>query len=175
MATTSTTTISDLNFYSTNIQTSIFPMNPKFLKIPNFPKNLKFPQQSQFLQHSSQEPQQADEGPSSQKGRQKSKAKKPCEHKIESALWTQTKERLLAECFIQVSKDPKVGSDQNNETFWYMILDIYNERAVETGLKYHNKNMLTGKWMSMNREVIIALRYNQVLSGENDEDLLTRV
>ncbi|GJZ89546.1 hypothetical protein Tco_0661328 [Tanacetum coccineum] len=32
-------------------------------------------------------------------------------------FWSQDEELLLAECFIQISEDPRVGSDQKNDTF----------------------------------------------------------
>ena len=84
----------------------------------------------------------------------------------------------MAECYIQISEDPIVGNNQQNDTFWYKVLDEYNEQAKRKGLKERNKNMLTGKWTTMNREVG---KFNSVfeqtlrLSGENDEDLMTRV
>nr|GEW03426.1 methylesterase 10-like [Tanacetum cinerariifolium] len=74
--------------------------------------------------------------------------------------------------------DPKNGSDQARETFWYQILGIYNTRAEELGFKKRNKNILTGKWTPVNKDVgKFNAIYDQTttLSGENDDNLYTRV
>ncbi|GJY02891.1 hypothetical protein Tco_0361043 [Tanacetum coccineum] len=86
--------------------------------------------------------------------------------------WTQDEELLLAECFIQVSEDPKTGCDQKRDTFWYKIQNVYNTEAKKKGFTERTKNMLTGKWTPMNASV---LKFNQlgcrnrVHSGENDD------
>ncbi|GKB82063.1 hypothetical protein Tco_0948958, partial [Tanacetum coccineum] len=69
------------------------------------------------------------------------------------SLWTDGEELLLAETYIQVSEDPKEGADQQRDTFWYKVMDVYNKEAKR--LKYPNrsKNMITGKWTPMNRDV----------------------
>ncbi|GKB46246.1 hypothetical protein Tco_0896999 [Tanacetum coccineum] len=88
-------------------------------------------------------------------------------------LWSQGKELLLAECFTQISEDPKTGSDKKNDVFWYKILDVYNEEAKKNNYPPRTKNMLTGKWTPMNRDV---QEFNSLvletsgMSGENDED-----
>nr|GEU77182.1 zinc finger, CCHC-type [Tanacetum cinerariifolium] len=51
--------------------------------------------------------------------------------------------------------DPKTGCDQQKDTFWYKILDVYNIEAKKRKFVERSKNMLTGK--------------------ENDEDWMTRV
>ncbi|GKC86359.1 hypothetical protein Tco_1142076 [Tanacetum coccineum] len=104
--------------------------------------------------------------------------KHPKEPKTDRAFWSQEEEKLLAKCFIEISEDPKNGSDQARDTFWYKILTIYNQQADELGFKTRNKNMLTGKWTPMNRDVQkFNAIYNQteLLSGENEENLYTRV
>ncbi|GJT16106.1 hypothetical protein Tco_0874812 [Tanacetum coccineum] len=69
--------------------------------------------------------------------------------------WTQAKELLFEESFIQISEDPKTG--------------CFQERT---------KNMLTGKWTPMNAAV---MKFNQLYeetlahSGENDENHMARV
>lgn len=84
----------------------------------------------------------------------------------------------MAECFIQVSDDPNVGVDQNKDTFWYRVLEIYNIEAEKKKFVKRTKNMLTGKWTPLNRDV---KKFNdlvdetQALSDENDEDLMSRV
>ncbi|GJZ33937.1 hypothetical protein Tco_0579373 [Tanacetum coccineum] len=60
-------------------------------------------------------------------------------------VWTQDEELILAESFIQISKDPKVGCYQQKDTFWYKILDVYNTEAKRRGFIERTKNMLTGK------------------------------
>ncbi|GJR09777.1 hypothetical protein Tco_0792429 [Tanacetum coccineum] len=93
-------------------------------------------------------------------------------------LWTQNEELLLAKSFIQISEDPKTGCDQQKDTFWYKILDVYNTEAKRRGFIERTKNMLTGKWTPMNASI---QKFNQLvaetlaLSGENDEDWITRV
>ncbi|GJR08014.1 hypothetical protein Tco_0790666 [Tanacetum coccineum] len=100
--------------------------------------------------------------------RLKAKAKKTKE--IESQVeikkrarnvWTQDEELLLAESFIQISEDPKIGCDQQKDTFWYKILDVYNTEAKRRGFIELTKNMLTGKWTPMNASV---QKFNQLVS-----------
>ncbi|GJT02335.1 hypothetical protein Tco_0823504 [Tanacetum coccineum] len=93
-------------------------------------------------------------------------------------FWSQEEELLLAECFIQISEDPRVGSDQKNDTFWYKIRDAYNEQAAKKGFTIRTKNMLTGKWTPMNRDVgkfNSLVNETKAMSGENDENLMTRI
>ncbi|GJT01780.1 hypothetical protein Tco_0822949 [Tanacetum coccineum] len=93
------------------------------------------------------------------------------------SLWTDGEELLLAETYIQVSEDPKKGADQQRDTFWYKVMDVYNKEAKR--LKYPNrsKNMITGKWTPMNRDVE---KFNTIvcetalMSGENDKISLER-
>ncbi|GKB17380.1 hypothetical protein Tco_0851303 [Tanacetum coccineum] len=104
--------------------------------------------------------------------------KQPKEPKTDWAFWSQEEKKLLAKCFIEISEDPKNESDQARDTFWYKILTIYNQQADELGFKTRNKNMLTGKWTPMNRDVQKFNEiYNQtaLLSGENEEKLYTQV
>ncbi|GJU21703.1 glutathione S-transferase T3-like protein [Tanacetum coccineum] len=92
--------------------------------------------------------------------------------------WTQAEELLLAKSFIQISEDPKIRCDQKLATFWYKILDVYNQEANKKGFQEHTKNMLTGKWTPMNAAV---MKFNQLYeetlahSGENDENHMARV
>ncbi|GJX36566.1 hypothetical protein Tco_0248123 [Tanacetum coccineum] len=86
----------------------------------------------------------------------------------------QTEERILAEGYIQVSKDPNVENDQNNDTFWYKVLSLYNEQAKRNNSKQRNNNMLTRKWTPMNREVgkfNSLVEQTNALSDEINEDL----
>ncbi|GJX36298.1 hypothetical protein Tco_0247855 [Tanacetum coccineum] len=92
--------------------------------------------------------------------------------------WTQVEELLLAECYIQVSEDPKTGCDQKRDTFWYKILNVSNKEANKKCFTERTKNMLMGKWTPMNTAV---LKFNQLVqetavhSGENDDDHMSRV
>ncbi|GJQ98851.1 hypothetical protein Tco_0521836 [Tanacetum coccineum] len=87
-------------------------------------------------------------------------------------------ELLLAECFIQVSENPKTGCDQKRDTFLYKIKNVYNKEAKKKGFTERTKNMLTGKWTPMNNAV---LKFNQLVqettvhSGKNDDDHMSRV
>nr|GEW17269.1 hypothetical protein [Tanacetum cinerariifolium] len=93
-------------------------------------------------------------------------------------LWTDEKELLLAECVIQIFEDPKTGCDQQKDTFWYKILDVYNTECKKRKFVERTKNMLAGKWTPINAAV---QNFNQLVtetlvhSGENDEDWMTRV
>ncbi|GJW55295.1 hypothetical protein Tco_0099380 [Tanacetum coccineum] len=93
------------------------------------------------------------------------------------SLWTDGEELLLAETYIQVSEDPKEGADQQRDTFWYKVMDVYNKEAKR--LKYPNrsKNMITGKWTPMNRDVgkfNTIVCETAIISGENDKDFMER-
>nr|GEY61377.1 hypothetical protein [Tanacetum cinerariifolium] len=65
---------------------------------------------------------------------------------------SQDEELLLAEYFIQISEDLKIGSDQKNDIFSYKILEVYNDQAGKRGFPICTKNLLTRKWSPMNRE-----------------------
>ncbi|GKA54462.1 hypothetical protein Tco_0753411 [Tanacetum coccineum] len=67
-------------------------------------------------------------------------------------VWSQDEELILAESFIQISEDPKTGCDQQKDSFWYKILDVYNVEAKKRGFIERTKNI-----------------------GENDQDWTTRV
>ena len=117
------------------------------------------------------------------KRKTKSKTKKSGKEKEETEpsrariFWTQDEEYLLEECFIQVSEDPKVGADQKQDTFWYKVLDAYNKEATRLNYATRTKNMLTGKWTPMNRDVKkwnAVVDETTVMSGEIDIDFMTR-
>ncbi|GJU88280.1 hypothetical protein Tco_1300703 [Tanacetum coccineum] len=95
------------------------------------------------------------------------------------SLWTDGEELLLAETYIQVSEDPKEGADQQRDTFWYKVMDVYNKepKISVTQIGCVSKNMITGKWTPMNRDVE---KFNTIvcetalMSGENDKDFMER-
>ena len=91
---------------------------------------------------------------------------------------TQDEELLLAECFIQISEDPKRGAGQSKETFWYRVLNVYNMEAEKHKWTIRTKNMLTGKWTPMNKEVTkwnSLVNETSVMSGESDKDFMAMV
>ncbi|GKB51535.1 amino acid permease 6-like protein [Tanacetum coccineum] len=73
-------------------------------------------------------------------------------------------ELLLAECFIQVSEDPKTGCDQKRDTFWYKIQNVYNKEAKKKGFTERTKNMLTGTLTSASDHIITAVIGSGLLS-----------
>ncbi|GKC00144.1 reverse transcriptase domain-containing protein [Tanacetum coccineum] len=65
-----------------------------------------------------------------------------------------------------------------NDTFWYKILEVYNEEAAKRNFPIRTKNMFTGKWTPMNREITkfnSLVLETRVMSGENDENWMKRV
>ena len=93
-------------------------------------------------------------------------------------VWNQDEELLLAECYIQISEDPKRGAGQSKETFWYRVLDVYNLEAERKDWTIRTKNMLTGKWIPMKKEVgkwNSLVNEKSAMNGENDQDFKTRV
>ncbi|GJU14095.1 hypothetical protein Tco_1136491, partial [Tanacetum coccineum] len=60
-------------------------------------------------------------------------------------VWSQDEELILAESFIQISEDPKTDCDQQKDTFWYKILEVYNVEAKRRGYMERTKNNANGK------------------------------
>ncbi|GKC70459.1 hypothetical protein Tco_1116342 [Tanacetum coccineum] len=114
-----------------------------------------YQQPSQEIQEEEDEvepvPSSTSKKPGSRGKRVKSMAKKSVEPEPQAEtvrvrnFWSQEDELLLAECLIQISEDPRVGSDQKNDTFWYKIRDAYNDQAAKKGFTIRTKNVLTGK------------------------------
>ncbi|GKA54955.1 hypothetical protein Tco_0753904 [Tanacetum coccineum] len=175
------------NYYP-NFQTPF--VNPDELSLFN---QWKMQQQMGFNQFSQQQPQQQ------QKPNQSTASQPQSDHQSfnlidetedeneEEPIPTPTskktsrgarEELLLAESCIQISEDPKIGCDQQKNTFWYKILYVYNTEAKRHGFIERTKNMLTGKWTPMNASI---QKFNQLVSetlahsGENDEDWIMRV
>ncbi|GJW31955.1 hypothetical protein Tco_0051987 [Tanacetum coccineum] len=117
--------------------------------------------------------------------RLKSKAKKnkekepPLEKqkRIRNA-WTQDEKLLLAECFIQVSEDPKTGVIKGDTFLGPKSQNLQYSKLRKKDITERTKNMLTVKWTPMNASV---LKFNQLVqetavhSGENDDDHMSRV
>ncbi|GJX14051.1 methylesterase 10-like protein [Tanacetum coccineum] len=80
--------------------------------------------------------------------------------------------------FHRNSEDPKNGNDQARDTFLITFSTCTNERAKKWLEGAKTKNMLTGKWTPMNRDV---QKFNSIydqtklLSGENEDDMFARV
>ena len=92
-------------------------------------------------------------------------------------MWTQEEELLLSECYIEVSEDAKVGADQQKDTFWYKVLEVYNKEAKRLKYTTRTKNMLTGKWTPMNKDVKkfnTVVDETAIMSGEGDKDFMNR-
>nr|GFA94968.1 hypothetical protein [Tanacetum cinerariifolium] len=76
------------------------------------------------------------------------------------------------------SQDQKTGYDQQKDTFWCKVLDVYNIEAKRRDFIERTKNILMEKWTPMNASI---QKFNQLvaetlaLSGENYEDWITRV
>ncbi|GJT03414.1 hypothetical protein Tco_0824583 [Tanacetum coccineum] len=56
--------------------------------------------------------------------------------------WTHEEEKLLCECWVEVFKNNKIGSDRTEESFWWQITDDFNQ-ATQQG--FRTKDMITGK------------------------------
>ncbi|GJT17427.1 hypothetical protein Tco_0876133 [Tanacetum coccineum] len=68
-------------------------------------------------------------------------------------VWSQDEELILAKSFIQIFEDLKTGCDQQKDTFWYKILEVYNVEAKRRRYMERTKNMLTGNWTPLNASV----------------------
>ncbi|GJT83285.1 hypothetical protein Tco_1057627 [Tanacetum coccineum] len=98
--------------------------------------------------HSEQQSHHLGTSKPSRGGRMKSMSKKNKEkepqvekQKRVRNAWTQDEELLLAECFIQVSEDPKTGCDQKRDTFWYKKPNGVQKGSEEKRLHpEHNDN-----------------------------------
>ncbi|GJS56870.1 hypothetical protein Tco_0651654 [Tanacetum coccineum] len=74
------------------------------------------------------------------------------EPKTDRAFWSQDEKKLLGKCFIEISEDPKNGSDQTRDTFWYKILTIYNQQADELGFNGENEENLYTRVLTLFRD-----------------------
>nr|GEW35356.1 hypothetical protein [Tanacetum cinerariifolium] len=48
-------------------------------------------------------------------------------------VWSQEEKLILAESFVQIFEDLKTGCDQQKDSFWYNILDVYNVESKKRG------------------------------------------
>ena len=90
--------------------------------------------------------------------------------------WQGIEEKLLAECYVAITKDPKVGRAQPGDTFWKRVKDESNK----TNFQKRNKDMLTRKWKTLNHD---CQKFNAIFnreqrlekSGENELDNMKRL
>nr|GEX14912.1 exonuclease V, chloroplastic [Tanacetum cinerariifolium] len=160
--------------YYPNVQTLF--VNPDELSLFN---QWKMQQQMGFSQYSQQQQQNQSTGSQPPSDHQSFNLIDETEDENEEEpIPTSKKSNRGAQSFIQISEDPKTGCDQQKDTFWDKILDMYNTEAKRRGFIERTKNKLTGKWTPMNASI---QKFNQLvsetlaLSGENDEDWITRV
>nr|GEU44077.1 HAD-like domain-containing protein [Tanacetum cinerariifolium] len=109
------------------------------------------------------------------KGNGKARVSKPRPKKTDiiRTPWSQKEEKLLAETWIQVSEDPRLGVDQEKKTCWQKVVSEYNRHASFK----RKKDMITGKWTTLTRDcnkfAAIVAQYER-LSGENESTWVTR-
>ena len=85
-------------------------------------------------------------------------------------------ETLLAESYVTVFKDNRIENNKNDESFWCKVLKKYNKSALHK----RNKDMLTGKWTTLNGNfqkfnAIYKFLLRLSRSGKNYVGLLNRV
>ena len=87
--------------------------------------------------------------------------------------WSSAEEKLLAECWLDVSEDPHVGISQTGETFWNKVFANYNAQAP---IK-RRMDQISGKWRLIKEQVgkfnSIWNKYDKDRrSGENDAQVM---
>lgn len=87
--------------------------------------------------------------------------------------WTPSEAKLLAECWVICSENPRVGRFQSKDTSWQRIRSEFNR----INSKNRNKDMLQSKWKTLNHDCNkfnAALKKAQriVKSGEGEVDIL---
>ncbi|XP_071695527.1 uncharacterized protein [Rutidosis leptorrhynchoides] len=63
--------------------------------------------------------------------------------------WTPEEEEILAECWLDVTENPKIGTPQSADSFWNTVVDNYNQLAD----RKRNNDQITGKWAKMSRDI----------------------
>ncbi|GJR81146.1 hypothetical protein Tco_1564254 [Tanacetum coccineum] len=58
--------------------------------------------------------------------------------------------KLLCECWVKISKNNEIRANQSDDTFWWKVTHAFNK---ETHGINHTKNMITGKWVTLNGNV----------------------
>lgn len=121
-----------------------------------------------------QTPQTSETDSPAVKGNGKARVRKPKPKKttIIRTRWSQEEEKLLAETWIQVSEDTRLGVKQERKTFWQKVVSEYNRHASFK----RTKDMITGKWTTLTRDCNkftgIVAQYER-LSGEKDSTWVT--
>ncbi|GJU59292.1 hypothetical protein Tco_1237058 [Tanacetum coccineum] len=76
------------------------------------------------------------------------KKTRPKKTDVTRTRWQQSEEKLLAETYIQISEDPRVGINQTNKSFLGLVTSEYSRHA---SLK-RTKDMITGKGTTLTRD-----------------------
>ncbi|GKE77735.1 hypothetical protein Tco_1543855 [Tanacetum coccineum] len=58
--------------------------------------------------------------------------------------------KLLCECWVKISKNNEIRANQSDDTFWWKVTHAFNKATH--GIN-HTKNMITGKWATLNGNV----------------------
>jgi hypothetical protein len=85
-------------------------------------------------------------------------------------IWSKEEEKILTETWIKVSQDRDMGNDKTDEFFCNEIHEVFNE---QTAGDPRTKNMLTGKWSTINgdcQKFKAIYKHLQRRSGENEHD-----
>ncbi|GKB67301.1 hypothetical protein Tco_0928713, partial [Tanacetum coccineum] len=90
--------------------------------------------------------------------------------------WKTGEEKLLGKCWVEFSKNSKIGSDRSDETFWWQVKHDFNEATH--GI-HRTKDMITGKWAMLNDN---CKKFNVIFkrlecngkSGKSEVDFLDR-
>ncbi|GJV72967.1 haloacid dehalogenase-like domain-containing protein [Tanacetum coccineum] len=142
-------------------QTTQQPQSPQTTQLPNSNSS------SQTSHTKSSSP--------ARKGNGKARVRKPRPKKTDiiRTPWSQKEEKLLAETWLQVSEDPRLGVDQEKKMCWQKVLSEYNRHASFK----RTKDMITGKWATLTRDcnkfAAIVAQYER-LGGENESTWVTR-
>ncbi|GKB10560.1 hypothetical protein Tco_0844483 [Tanacetum coccineum] len=67
---------------------------------------------------------------------------------VTHARWRQSEEKLLAETYIQILEDPRLGIDQTSKSFWCKVTSEYNWHASYK----RTKDMITRKSTALTRD-----------------------
>ncbi|KAL7594845.1 hypothetical protein Lser_V15G31187 [Lactuca serriola] len=83
----------------------------------------------------------------------------------------------LAQSWIDISEDAKVGKDKKHDRFWIRVLHRFH-KGMNRG-EYHTKHQVYSKWGKMNKEIMLFNDlYNNVnrqwKSGESNEVILKK-
>ncbi|GKF31886.1 hypothetical protein Tco_0101684, partial [Tanacetum coccineum] len=84
--------------------------------------------------------------------------------------WPREEEILLCQCWDGVSENNEIRADRNEDSFWGQIMEDFNKCTFE---RTRTKNMLTGKWSSINddcKKFNAIYKHLERKSRENEAD-----